>query len=178
MFLPINGRMKVEDLIRGVIVQSGNDAAVVLAEGLGGSEPGFAGMMNEKAQTLGLQHSHFANATGLPDPAHYSTAHDLGLLAFALIRDFPDQYHYFSELEFTYNNIKQGNRNPLLYRNMNVDGLKTGHTDEGGFGITLSALRDGRRLILVVNGLNDMQARADESAKLLDWGYREFNDYA
>jgi D-alanyl-D-alanine carboxypeptidase (penicillin-binding protein 5/6) len=177
MFVNPGQHVKVEDLIRGVIVQSGNDAAVVLAEALGGSEAGFAQMMNEKAQALGLQHSHFMNAAGLPDPSHYSTAHDLALLAEDLIRDFPEHYHYFSELEFTYNNIKQGNRNPLLYRNMNVDGLKTGHTDEGGFGITLSAQRDGRRLILVVNGLDSMQARADESAKLLDWGYREFSNY-
>jgi len=178
MFLNVGQRAKVEDLIRGVIVQSGNDAAVVFAEALGsGSEASFAEIMNAKAKELGMNNSHFVNATGLPDPQHYSTARDLATLAVALIRDFPEDYHYFSEIEFTYNNIKQGNRNPLLYRGMNVDGLKTGHTDIGGYGLTASALRDGRRLVLVLNGLQDMQARADESAHVLDWGYREYGLY-
>jgi len=177
MFLNLGERAKVEDLIRGVIVQSGNDAAVTLAEGLAGSEEAFAEMMNAKAQQLGMKNSHFVNATGMPDPQHYSTAHDLATLATALIHDFPADYHYFSELEFTYNNIKQGNRNPLLYRAMNVDGLKTGHTDVGGYGLTASALRNGRRMVLVLNGMSDMQARADESAKVLDWGYREYGLY-
>ncbi len=177
MFLNVGQQARVEDLIRGVIVQSGNDAAVALAEGLGGSEGNFAEMMNAKARELGMTNSHFVNATGMPDPEHYSTARDLARLAFALVRDFPQDYHYFSELEFTFNNIKQGNRNPLLYRNMNVDGLKTGHTEAGGFGLTASALRNGRRLILVLNGMTDMQARADESAHVLDWGYREFGLY-
>jgi len=177
MFLNVGQSAKVEDLVRGVVVQSGNDAAVVLAEALGGSEESFALMMNEKAQTLGMINSHFMNATGLPDPQNYSTAHDLAILALALIHDFFDFYHFFSETEFTFNNIKQGNRNPLLYRSMNVDGLKTGHTDDGGFGLTASAIRDGRRLVMVLNGMTDMQARADESAKLLDWGYREFGLY-
>jgi D-alanyl-D-alanine carboxypeptidase (penicillin-binding protein 5/6) len=131
-------------------------------------------MMNTKAKELGMANSHFMNATGLPDPQHYSTARDLATLAVALIRDFPEDYHYFSETEFTFNNIKQGNRNPLLYRNMNVDGLKTGHTDVGGYGLTASAIRGGRRLVLVLNGMQDMQARADESAHVLDYGYREF----
>ena len=177
MFLNIGQTAKIEDLIRGVVIQSGNDAAVVLAEGLGGSEENFAEMMNAKAQDLGMNHSHFINATGLPDPQHYSTARDLATLAQALLRDFPEDYHYFSELDFSYNGIKQGNRNPLLYRSMQVDGLKTGHTDIGGFGLTASALRNGRRLIIVLNGMKDMQARADESAKALDWGYREFGLY-
>jgi D-alanyl-D-alanine carboxypeptidase (penicillin-binding protein 5/6) len=176
-FLNVGQQAKVEDLIRGVIVQSGNDAAVELAEALGGSEENFAEMMNAKAREIGLADSHFVNATGLPDPEHYSTACDLAKLGLALIHDFPEDYHYFSETEFTFNNIKQGNRNPLLYRNMNVDGLKTGHTDDGGYGLTASALRDGRRLVLVLNGMKDMQARADESAKMLDWGYREFGLY-
>jgi len=178
MFLNVGQTAKVEDLIRGVIVQSGNDAAVSFAEALGsGSESAFAEMMNAKAKELGMDNSHFVNATGLPDPQHYSTARDLATLAVALIRDFPDRYHYFSETEFTYNNIKQGNRNPLLYRNMNVDGLKTGHTDVGGYGLTASAVRDGRRLVLVLNGMEDMQARADESAHVLDWGFREYGFY-
>ncbi|MGE3622423.1 MAG: D-alanyl-D-alanine carboxypeptidase family protein [Bdellovibrionales bacterium] len=177
MFLNVNQKAKVEDLIRGVIVQSGNDASVVLAEALGGSEQGFAEQLNAKAQKLGLTGSHFVNSTGLPDPEHYSTAHDLALVSYALIRDFPEDYHYFSEKEFAYNNIKQGNRNPLLYRNMDVDGLKTGHTESGGFGLAASALRNGRRLVLVLNGMTNMQERADESAKMLDWGYREFGLY-
>jgi D-alanyl-D-alanine carboxypeptidase (penicillin-binding protein 5/6) len=178
MFLNVGQNAKVEDLIRGVIVQSGNDAAVVLAEALGsGSENTFSEMMNAKAKELGMKNSHFANATGLPDPHHFSTARDLATLAMALIHNFPAEYHYFSELEFTYNGIKQGNRNPLLYRNFNVDGLKTGHTDVGGYGLTASAVRDGRRLVLVLNGMQDMQARADESAHMLDWGYREFGYY-
>ena len=178
MFLNVGEQAKVEDLIRGVIVQSGNDAAVTLAEGLAsGSEASFANMMNEKAEKLGMKNSRFMNATGLPDPQHYSTARDLATLAMALQRDFPEYYHYFSELNFTYNNISQGNRNPLLYRNMNVDGLKTGHTDVGGFGLTASAIRNGRRVVLVLNGMDDMQARADESAKVLDYGYNEFGLY-
>lgn len=177
MFLNVGQQARVEELIRGVIVQSGNDAAVVLAEGVAGSEESFAEMLNEKARQLGMAHSHFVNATGMPDPQHYSTAHDLAVLALALIHDYPENYHYFSELTFTYNNIQQGNRNPLLYRAMNVDGLKTGHTDAGGYGLTASALRNGRRLVLVLNGMADMQMRADESAKMLDWGYREYGLY-
>ena len=178
MFLNPGQNAKVEDLIRGVIIQSGNDAAVVFAEALGaGSEISFADLMNVKAKELGMNNSHFTNATGLPDPNHFVTARDLITLAMSLMHNFPEYYHFFSELEFSYNGIKQGNRNPLLYRNMNVDGLKTGHTDAGGFGLTGSAVRDGRRLVFVLNGLKDMQARADESAHLLDWGYREFGLY-
>jgi len=178
MFLNVGESAKVEDLIRGVVVQSGNDAAVALAEYLGsGSEYTFADMMNTKAKELGMSKSHFMNATGLPDPQHYSTPRDLATLAVALIRDFPEDYHYFSETEFTYNKIKQGNRNPLLYRNMNVDGLKTGHADAAGYGLTASAIRGGRRLVMVLNGMKDMQARADESAHVLDYGYREFGLY-
>lgn len=178
MFVNVGERVKVEDLIRGVVVQSGNDAAVVLAEGLGsGSEGTFADMMNTKAQELGMTNSHFTNATGLPDPQHYSSARDLATIAVSLIRDYPEHYHYFSETEFTYNKIKQGNRNPLLYRNMNVDGLKTGHAEQAGYGLTASAVHDGRRLVLVLNAMKDMQARADESAHVLDWGFREFGYY-
>jgi serine-type D-Ala-D-Ala carboxypeptidase (penicillin-binding protein 5/6) len=177
MFLKAGDEASVEDLIRGVIVQSGNDAAVVLAESLGVSEERFADIMTAKAQELGMTHSHFTNATGLPDSEHYSTARDLATLALAMISTFPEDYHYYSEKEFTYNNIKQGNRNPLLYRNIGVDGLKTGHTEEAGFGLIASGVRDGRRLVMVVNGLNDMQERADEAAKILEWGYREFGLY-
>jgi D-alanyl-D-alanine carboxypeptidase (penicillin-binding protein 5/6) len=177
MFLNVGEKVRVEDLIRGVIIQSGNDAAVALAEALGGSEGNFAAMMNTKAQELGMTQSHFMNAPGLPDPDHYSTARDLARLALATIRDFPEYYHYFSEIEFTHNNIKQGNRNPLLYRGIGVDGLKTGHTEVAGFGLMASSLRDGRRMVLVINGLHSMQERADEPAKILDWGYREFGLY-
>lgn len=176
-FLNVGQKVKLIDLIRGVIVQSGNDAAVALAEAIAGSEEKFAEMMNDKAEQLGLSNTHFMNSSGLPQEGHYSTARDLAKLAIATIRDFPEYYHYYSEKEFTYNNIKQGNRNPLLYRDMGVDGLKTGHAEEAGFGLIASAERDGRRLVLVVNGLKNMQERADESAKIIEWGYREFGLY-
>ncbi|MES1152649.1 MAG: D-alanyl-D-alanine carboxypeptidase family protein [Dongia sp.] len=178
MFVPINADVPVEDLIRGIIVQSGNDACVVVAEGLAGSEEAFAERMNKKAAELGLKDSHFVNASGLPDPNHLMTAQDLYLLAKHLFEDFPEDYHYFSEKEFTFHGIKQGNRNPLLYRpNTGVDGLKTGHTEDAGFGLTASAIRDGRRIFMVVHGLGSMQNRADEAGQLLDWAFRAFGDY-
>jgi len=177
MFVNVGEQVRVEDLIRGVIIQSGNDAAVALAEAVAGTEASFAELMNAKAKQLGLTHSHFVNATGMPDPAHYSTARDLATLAMCLIRDYPEHYHFYGETEFTYNNIKQGNRNPLLYRNMGVDGMKTGHTDAGGYGLIASTLRENRRTITVVNGLSNMQERADEPAKLIEWAYREFGLY-
>jgi D-alanyl-D-alanine carboxypeptidase (penicillin-binding protein 5/6) len=178
MFVPINGDVSVEDLIRGIIVQSGNDACVVIAEGLAGTEEAFVERMNKKAQELGLTDSHFVNASGLPDPNHLMTAQDLYFLAKHLMEDFPEYYHYFSEKEFTFNGIKQGNRNPLLYRpGTGVDGLKTGHTEEAGFGLTASAIRDGRRVFLIVHGLNSMQERADEPGQLLEWAFRSFGDY-
>lgn len=173
-FMPLNSKVKVEDLIRGIIIQSGNDATIVMAEGLAGSESAFVAAMNDKAQQLGMKNSHFANPSGLPEPEHYSTPQDLALLAWHLIHDFPEYYHYFAEKEFTFNNIKQGNRNPLLYKNLGVDGLKTGHADEAGYGITASAIRNGRRLILVVNGLGNMQERSDEAQRLINYGYDEF----
>ncbi len=177
MYAPLGSGVKIEDLIRGVIVQSGNDASVALAEAVAGTEDAFAGRMNAKAIELGLSNSHFVNATGLPHTEHYSTPLDLARLGIALQRDFPEYYHYYSEKEFTYNKIKQGNRNPLLYRNMGVDGIKTGHTETAGFGLTASAVRDGRRLVLVVNGLKDMQERADEPARLLEYGFHEFSAF-
>ncbi len=177
MFVKEGDSVSVEDLARGVIVQSGNDAAVALAEAVGSTEANFAEMMNEKAKALGMAGSHFANATGMPDPQHYSTARDLAVLALHTLRDFPDRHHYYSEKEFTYNGIKQGNRNPLLYRDIGVDGMKTGHTEDAGYGLVASVLRDGRRLVLVVNGLKNMQERADETARLLDWAYREYGLY-
>lgn len=178
MFIDVGTQVKVEDLIRGVAIQSGNDASVALAEAVGGTEESFANRMNETAAKLGLTNSHFVNATGLPDPQHYSTPDDLAKLSLALMRDFPEDYRYFGEHEFTYNKIKQGNRNPLLYRNIGVDGVKTGHAEDAGYGMIASAVRDGRRLVLVVNGLSDMQARADESARLLEYGFHEFSTYA
>jgi D-alanyl-D-alanine carboxypeptidase (penicillin-binding protein 5/6) len=178
MFLPINSRVKVEDLIRGVVIQSGNDATIVLAEGLAGSVEAFMTEVNAKAQEIGLTNSHFTNPAGMPDPEHYSTARDLSTLAERLITDFPDYYHYFGEFEYTFNNIKQGNRNPLLYHSgSGVDGLKTGHTEAGGYGLTASAIRNGRRLVAVVNGLPSMQARADDPQALLDYGFNEFKAY-
>lgn len=177
MFVQINDNIRVEDLLRGLLIQSGNDAAVVLAEGLAGSETAFADRMNEMAKTLNMNSSHFVTSNGLPDPEHYSTARDLSILAERMISDFPQYYRYDGEREFTWNKIKQGNRNPLLYREMGVDGIKTGHTDSGGYGLTASGVRDDRRLILVVNGLPSMQSRADEGARLLEWGWNQFRLY-
>lgn len=176
MFLEARKPAKVADLIRGVLIPSGNDAAVVFAEMLGGSEAKFAEMLNKKAKELGMNDSQFKNATGLTAEGHYSTAKDLAKLALALMRDFPEHYHYNSEKEFEYNKIKQGNRNPLLYRNMGADGVKTGYTEAGGYGLTASVVRDGRRLIAVLNGMKDMQTRANESAKLIEYGYRAFEN--
>ncbi|QJE72900.1 D-alanyl-D-alanine carboxypeptidase [Aerophototrophica crusticola] len=178
MFVELGNQIKVEDLIRGVVIQSGNDACVVLAEGLAGSEGAFATAMTKRAKELGMHNSNFVNASGWPDPNHYSTARDLATLATRLMQDFPEHFHYYSEKEFTYHGIKQGNRNPLLYRNMNVDGLKTGHTEIAGYGLIATGERNGRRLVMVVNGLPSMQARADESARILEWGWREFETYA
>lgn len=176
MFVEVGKKVKVEDLIQGVIVQSGNDATVALAEGVAGTEEAFAEMLNTKAQQLGMMNSHFMNASGWPDPEHYSTAHDLAILAVHTIRDFPDEYHYWSEQEFTYNNIKQPNRNPLLFRGIGADGIKTGHTEEGGYGLIGSGTMNGRRVILVVNGLTGESERAQESARLLEWGLKAFEN--
>ncbi|HET6160821.1 MAG TPA: D-alanyl-D-alanine carboxypeptidase family protein [Dongiaceae bacterium] len=178
MFVDIDSDVKVEDLIRGMIIQSGNDACIVVAEGLAGSEEAFADRMNKKAKELGLTDSNFINSTGWPDPKHYMTAKDIEILSRHLIVDFPEYYPYFAEKEFTWHGIKQGNRNPLLYRTgSGVDGLKTGHTEEAGFGVSASAVRDGRRIIMVVHGLSDMQERADEAGQLLDWAFRETGNY-
>jgi D-alanyl-D-alanine carboxypeptidase (penicillin-binding protein 5/6) len=174
MFLEIGQRVRLEDLLRGIIIQSGNDACIVVAEAIAGTEAAFAEAMNREAAELGLTGSHFANSTGWPDPNHYMTARDLAILSERLIRDFPQYYPIFSEREFSYNDISQQNRNPLLYRNMGADGLKTGHTEAAGYGLVASVERDGRRLILVINGLETSQARADEAERLLEWGFREF----
>ncbi|HYF08364.1 MAG TPA: D-alanyl-D-alanine carboxypeptidase family protein, partial [Acetobacteraceae bacterium] len=160
MFVDIGTQVAVEDLVRGVIVQSGNDACIVLAEAISGSEQQFAQLMNEYAPRIGLRNSTFRNSTGWPDPEHRTTARDLATLAKRIIADFPDYYRYYNERSFRYNNISQDNRNPMLARVPGADGLKTGHTEEAGFGLTGSAIRNGRRLILVVNGLPSMRSRA------------------
>ena len=177
MFVAVNSRVKVEDLIRGIVVQSGNDASIVVAEGLAGSEDAFAAELNETARELGMGNSNFVNASGWPDADHRTTARDLAKLALATIRNFPDYYHYYSEQSFSYNGIKQGNRNPLIYRDVGADGLKTGHTEAGGFGLTASAIRGGRRLVAVLNGMPTKKARGRDAERLMDWGFREFNNY-
>jgi D-alanyl-D-alanine carboxypeptidase (penicillin-binding protein 5/6) len=177
MFVPIGGRIKIDDLLKGVIIQSGNDACLVLAEGLAGSEQAFVELMNQKGQEIGLKDSHFNDVSGLPDPNHWMTARDLATLAIRTLEDFPEHYHYYSEMDYEFNNIKQGNRNPLLYKNVGADGLKTGHTEEAGYSLTASVARDKRRIILVLNGLPTMKARAQESERLIEWAFREFNDY-
>ncbi len=178
MFVAVNSRVTIEDLIRGIIVQSGNDATIVVAEGLSGSEGAFADEMNETAKQLNMTNSNFINASGWPDPDHETTARDLAKLTVATVKNFPDLYRYYGEKTFTYNGIKQGNRNPAIYRNIGADGLKTGHTEVGGYGLTVSAIRKNRRLILVINGLPTKKSRAVESERILDWGFREFNNYA
>lgn len=178
MFVEVGKRVKVSDLLRGIIVQSGNDACIVVAEALGGSEEGFAQLMTERAREIGLTHSTFRNATGWPDPNHLMTAHDLSVLATYIIKNFPEYYSIFSEKSFTYSKIKQGNRNPLLYSNSGADGLKTGHTEDSGYGLVGSAKRGDRRLIVVVNGLGSAKERGRESERIMEWGFREFDNYA
>jgi D-alanyl-D-alanine carboxypeptidase (penicillin-binding protein 5/6) len=177
MFVKVNDRVTVEDLLRGIIVQSGNDACIVVAEGLSGTEEAFAEEMTQRGREIGLTASVFKNASGWPDEGHVMSVRDLAWLAHRTIRDFPDYYHYYSETNFTYNDIRQGNRNPLLYRDTGVDGLKTGHTDVGGYGLTASAERDGRRLILVINGVSGPNERMREAERLLDYGFRAFDTY-
>lgn len=177
MFLKIDESVKIDDLLRGIIVQSGNDACIVAAENIAGSEEDFAVLMNETAQKLGLKNSVFANSTGLPDENQLMSAEDLALLARAIIKEFPEYYHIFQEKEFTHNGIKQGNRNPLLYSMSGADGLKTGHTEEAGFCLTGSAVKNGRRLIEVIAGLDSNKARSDEAERLMSYGFREFKNY-
>lgn len=176
MFIKVGTQVKVEDLIKGMIVQSGNDACVALAEAISGSEENFAQMMNREAQRLGMAASQFKNSTGLPNPEHFTTARDLAKLTTALINDFPEFYKkYYSIKEFTYNNIKQPNRNRLLWIDNTVDGVKTGHTDNAGYCLISSAVRDNRRLLSVLLGAKSMNARTTESAKLLNWGYASYD---
>ena len=181
MFVALNSRVSVEELLRGVIIQSGNDACIVLAENLAGSEEAFAQMMNREAQRLGMKGTHFVNSTGLPDPQHYATAYDLALLAIAIIRDFPEYHPLYSMKEYRYNNITQANRNRLLWSDPTVDGMKTGHTQAAGYCLIASAVRpngsDQRRLISVVLGAESDNMRAQESQKLLNWGFMNFQSF-
>lgn len=177
MFVKVGERVAVSDLLRGIIVQSGNDACVVVAEGLSSTEEAFAAQMTAKGKELGLKGSTFRNSSGWPDPDHRMTARDLMVLAEHIIEDFPQYYPLFAETSFKYNNIEQANRDPLLGVVPGADGLKTGHTDEGGYGLVGSAQRDGRRLLLVINGLTTMKERAQESARIVEWGFREFQTY-
>jgi serine-type D-Ala-D-Ala carboxypeptidase (penicillin-binding protein 5/6) len=176
MFVQIGNQVPVEALMRGIIVQSGNDACVVFAEAISGSESQFAELLNQKAKEIGLTDSTFRNATGWPDPEHRMTCRDLARLAKRLIADFPEYYKIYNERSFTWNGISQDNRNPALARVAGADGLKTGHTEEAGYGLTASAKRGDRRLILVFNGMPSMKARAEESERLLEWGFREFEN--
>ncbi len=176
MFVPLGAKVSIDDLVHGMIIQSGNDACLVLAEGLAGSEQAFVDLMNKIAKKIGLKNSHFANVTGLPDPNGWVTARDLATLAIRTIQDFPEYYKIYGEKEFVFNNIKQGNRNPLLYENDGADGLKTGHTEESGYSVTGSVKRGDRRIVIVLGGLPTMRARAQESERLVDWAFREFDD--
>ncbi len=178
MFVEVDTEVSVEDLLRGIIVQSGNDACVVVAEAIAGSEENFAELMNQKAAEIGLVGSHFGNATGWPHDDHYMTPRDLVNLTKRIIEEFPEYFRYFAEIDFTYNEIRQGNRNPLLYKDLGVDGMKTGHTEEAGYSLTATGLREGRRLILVVTGLESVRQRSSESERLLNYGFREFNNYS
>jgi D-alanyl-D-alanine carboxypeptidase (penicillin-binding protein 5/6) len=173
MFVELGSEVSVEDLIKGMIVLSGNDACVVIAEGMSGNEDSFAERMTAKARELGMTGTVFKNASGWPAEGQWTTARDLAVLSWRTIEDFPKLYRYYSEMNWSYNNIKQDNRNRLLKTVPGTDGLKTGHTEEGGYGQATSAIRDGRRLILVVNGLTSMAERAQETARLVEWGFRE-----
>ncbi|MFL2813144.1 MAG: D-alanyl-D-alanine carboxypeptidase family protein [Candidatus Puniceispirillales bacterium] len=175
-FLEPGQTVSVEDLLRGVIVQSGNDAAIVLAEGISGTEDIFSDLMNSVARELKMKNTIFKNSTGWPDPLQNTSSRDLSILALNLINKFPDLYKMFAEISFTYNGIKQGNRNPILYNNLvfGADGLKTGHTQESGYGLVASAKRDNLRFILVLNGMTSMRQRKQESSRLLNSAFREF----
>jgi len=175
MFVELGAQIPVESLIRGMIIQSGNDACIVLAEGIAGSEEQFVDMMNAEAKTLGLTHSVFRNCTGWPDPAHHMSVRDIATLARHIIQDFPEYYHYDSEKTFTYHGIVQYNRNPLVQRGM-ADGLKTGHTEAGGYGVVGSAEHNGRRVIMVLNGMPTSKARVEESVRLMGWAFANFEN--
>jgi serine-type D-Ala-D-Ala carboxypeptidase (penicillin-binding protein 5/6) len=174
MFAAIHSKVSVDDLLHGAIIQSGNDACIVLAEGIAGSERAFADMMTKRARELGMAKSTFANSNGLPDPGNLMTVRELAKLARYIVRTYPEFYKLFGEKEFTWNKIRQQNRNPLLNSLEGADGLKTGYTKEGGYGMVGSAVQNGVRLIVVVNGLEDPEDRASEAKKMLEWGFRNF----
>ena len=178
MFVKVKSRVRVEDLLRGIIIQSGNDACIVIAEGISGTESKFAEQMTRRGKEIGLTASSFRNATGWPDPEHRMSARDIAKLSQRIIEEFPKYYSYFKEKRFTYNKIRQGNRNPLLYRETGADGLKTSHTKESGYGLAASLKRNGRRIVLVVNGLPNIRARSSESLRLAEWAFRTFETYA
>lgn len=177
MFVKVNDEVPVKDLLQGIIVASGNDASVAMAEYVAGSEETFANMMNAQAKNLGMKNSHFLDSTGLPNPNHYSTPRDLAILAQAITNDFPQDYKLFSEKWFVYNGIRQPNRNRLLWRFQYADGLKTGHTDDAGYCLVSSALKNGMRLISVVMGANSDEARTEDSIRLLTYGFRFFETH-
>jgi len=178
MFAALHSRVSVRDLLHGVMIQSGNDACITLAEGIAGSELAFAELMNTRAKEIGLTQSHFANATGLHEPDHNMTVRELAKLAQHIIKTYPDSYKIYSEREFTWNKVRQQNRNPLLAMGIGADGMKTGYIKEAGYGLVGSAVNNNLRLILVVNGFKTMKDRADESRKLLEWGFRAFETRA
>lgn len=178
MYAEINSTVKIRDLIQGVVIQSANDACIALAEGIAGTEEAFADLMTQRARELGMEKSTFKNATGLPDPEHRMTARELGNLARHMIYNLGEFYHYFAQAEFTWNNIKQRNRNPLLRMNMGADGLKTGYTRKAGYGLVASAQRSGRRLIMVIGGLKSSKKRKVEARKLMEWGFRRFRNFS
>ena len=174
MFAKLNSEIALEDLIRGVIIQSGNDACIVIAEGMAGSEEAFASLMNEHARKLGMTDTIFRNSTGLPDPDQHVSIRDLAKLTRHIISEYPQYYRYYGEREFTWNNINQRNRNPLLAMNIGADGMKTGYTEASGYAIVGSAIRDGQRLITVMSGMKSKRQRSEEARKILDWGFRAF----
>jgi serine-type D-Ala-D-Ala carboxypeptidase (penicillin-binding protein 5/6) len=174
MFMPINSKVSIDNLLHGVIIQSANDACIVLAEGISGNESAFAELMTKRARELGLTKSTFGNSSGLPDPRQLMTARELGKLAAHIVQTYPEYYKYYGEREFTWNKIRQFNRNPLLALNIGADGMKTGFTKEAGYGLVGSAVQNGMRLIVVVNGLRSEKERADEAKKLLEWGFHNF----
>ena len=178
MFAPLNSMVSVSDLIQGVTVQSGNDAAIILAEGIGGTEEAFAQQMNDYAKEIGLTKSHFVNSTGLPAEGHVMTARELAMLARFLIYTYPEYYHFFGQRDFTFNKHTFNNRNPLIFApDLGVDGLKTGYIEEAGYGLVASAKRGEQRLILVVNGLNTKQEREGEPRRLIEWGFKSFRPF-
>ncbi|MEM1039514.1 MAG: D-alanyl-D-alanine carboxypeptidase family protein [Pseudomonadota bacterium] len=174
MFAKLNSDIALQDLVRGVIIQSGNDASIAIAEGMAGSEAGFAGLMNQRARAIGLENSVFTNSTGLPDPNQKVTARDLATLARHLIATYPEHYKIYSEPEFTWNRVRQRNRNPILGRVNGADGLKTGFTSASGYGLVGSAVQDGRRVIIVLNGMESQRERSAEAIKLMRWAFRAF----